>query len=234
MRPLPTSPESLPESHSKASRHALELGSSAIASNHRRSGAGSRSAYPWLLIAATSLAGAFCYLYLTKPVIAAPQATAPPSSPGVEEAEAATSPPAPAKPEAVAPATLSNPDASPFEETVLRMQHVVLATGPQNEDLGRLTIEVPVAYESGTIRWSRDDVALARSLLSRIDQHRAKTLALREEAVSLITEWDDLMIRSIPESALRADSPTLPENQGAGTADQAGFKSTETIEINER
>ncbi|GAA5484428.1 hypothetical protein [Haloferula sargassicola] len=240
MRPLPTTPESLTEPFSTAPGPALEIGSSVAAPNYRRSGPSDRTPYPWLLLASTTLAGVFCYLYLTKPIIAGSETTsensaAPPASASVP----ATTTPAPAdvsssKPEAVAPSTLPTTDASPFEETVLRMQHVVFASGPEEEDLGRLTIEVPVAYESGTVHWSMNDVEHARSLLARIQSYQQKARGLREEAVSLITEWDNLIIKSIPESSLRADSPTLPENQGTGTADQAAFKTTNTIEIHDR
>lgn len=239
MRPLPTTSEPLPRTHSTASDQTLEIGSSVPSANHRRSSSPTQSPYPWLLIASTSLAGLFCYLYLTKPVVGGPPvASEPPRQSGPAATQlkpevAAENLPT-SNPEPIAPAALPQSTGGPFEETVLRMQHVVVASGPKDEDLGRLTIEVPVAYESGTIHWSREDVVKARSLLARIGTYQSKALALRDEAVSLISEWDELMIRSIPETTLRADSPTLPENQGPGSADQAPFKSAETIQIKER
>lgn len=235
MRPLPTNP--LPATDIPAPR-TLELGPASAAPNHRRSAA-AHGAYPWLLLASTLLAGVFCFLYLTKPVIASnpsepvTAATAEPTAPAAADPAPVTKP-APASSEVVSPDTIEAPEHGPYEETNLRIQHVLGASAPDGTDLGRLTLDVPVLYQSGAIRWNRDDVTKARSLLSRIDAYQDRSRALREEAVMLISEWDNLIVSSIPEPALRADSPTLPENQGPGAADQAPLRSTEAIEIDAR
>ncbi|MBB5352350.1 hypothetical protein HNR46_002595 [Haloferula luteola] len=240
MRPLPTNPESLADSHPRTSRQTLELGSAVAVPNHRRSGSDSGSAYPWLLLLSTTLAGIFCYLYLTKPVLLTEGSTPAESSPAATTPALETPSESSQRTESMAPSQLATAPNDPFEETLLRMQHVVIATAPDPQamgddlELGRLTVEVPIHYESGTIRWTDTDVAEARQLFARISAYQGKARDLREEAVSLISDWDQLMIRSIPEAALRADSPTLPENQGNGTADQADFKSSETIELHER
>lgn len=214
----------------------LDLGPGSGSPNQRRGGA-AQQAYPWLLGIATLLAGVFCYLYITKPVIgttAVPAAEAG-AEPTIPE-PAATTPvepvaTTPAKPSVVSPTDLAEPAPDPFEETNLRIQHILAATGPDGEDLGRLTLEVPVLYESGNIRWTESDVAQARALLARIHDYQNRARDLRNEAVTLISEWDRMMVSSIPEAALRADSPTLPENQGPGTAQDAPLKSTEAIEL---
>ncbi|MCH7227157.1 hypothetical protein [Haloferula sp. A504] len=245
MRPLPTSPESLaPARPSVGAKPAtLELGPTQ-SSNQRRQTCPTQRAYPWLLGVSTLLAGVFCFLYITKPVIGA----AAPASGSEDSKSALNAPPAaaadvsspagpgeaPTKPSVVAPGALAGEERSPFEETNLRIQHILGATGPQGEDLGRITLDVPVLYESGVVRWTEEDVAKARSLLSRIQQHRQRSREIRDEAVGLIAEWDQLIIESIPERTLRADSPTLPENQGAGTAGDAPLKSTDSIEIDSR
>ena len=239
MRPLPTISEPLPSSRGERAGSVLpqtiELASANPASNQRRGSTHSHGAYPWLLLASTVLAGVFCVLYLTKPVIPAETtATQAPS-----EARPQAGPPAQtdgtaANPAAVPPGALAATPADPFEETNLRIQHVLAASGPNDEDLGRITLDVPVLYASGSIRWTRDDVSTARELLTRIRGYQTRSRELREEAVALISEWDALMLRSIPEPALRADSPTLPENQGSGTADAAELKSTESIKIESR
>lgn len=214
--------------------------------NQRRPAGAAAWIYPLLLITSTSMAGVFCHLYLNKPVIhtaALPTPQAPPTirPPRTEEAPPAaaeTTPPAetpadrdPARPSPAAPQRLAQASSSAFEETNLKIQHVLSAQGPGQQDLGRIVLDVPVVYPSGTIRWSQDDVAKARSLLTRLDAYQLKAAALRDEAVGLITEWDQLIVSSIPEPALRADSPTLPENQGEGTSGQSALDSSEVIEI---
>ncbi|MEM9237951.1 MAG: hypothetical protein AAGB14_14350, partial [Verrucomicrobiota bacterium] len=135
-----------------------------------------------------------------------------------------------AKPSAAEPQHLAG-NGNAFEETNLRIQHVLGAQSQQGDDLGRVILDVPVLYQSGAIRWTEDDVSKARSLLSRIGSYQEKSRALREEAVQLISEWDQLIVDSIPDEALRADSRTLPENQGIGAADNAHLNTTDSIEI---
>lgn len=241
MRPLPTSPESLAPARPPAATKpaTLELGPTQ-GSNQRRNSCPTQRAYPWLLGVSTLLAGAFCFLYITKPVIGTASSGADGASPalnaGPADAPGATGLPdeTPSKPAVVAPEALADEETSPFEETNLRIQHILGATGPRGEDLGRITLDVPVLYESGVVRWTEEDVAKARSLLARIHDHRQRSREIRDEAVGLIAEWDQLVIDSIPERTLRADSPTLPENQGAGTAGDAPLKSTESVEIEAR
>lgn len=220
----------------------LELGPTTPAGNQRRASGAVNRAYPWLLLTSTSMAAVFCTLYILKPVVQTI-----PANPVVQEtpAEDAEQPPGtivpapaaslpgdePTRPAAIEPQNLAQADHDGFEETNLRIQHVLGATGPGGEDLGKITLEVPVLYQSGSVLWTREDVSKARSLLTRLEDYQAKSRALRDEAVHLISEWDDLIIRSIPETTLRADSPTLPENQGVGTADAAPLRSTESIEI---
>lgn len=244
MRPLPTHTDDSPDfrppkAGSGKSVRTLDLNPTPNTANQRRHRCNLQRAYPWSLVASTVIAGVFCYLYLTKPVIQIGTKTPAP----VAESDAAATEPKPPEagdsaepsaPEVVEPRNLAAARAEAFEETNLRIQHVLGATGPDGEDLGRITLNVPVLYESAEIRWTRDDLATARSLLARIDQHQQKSRLLREEAVSLISEWDELIIRSVPDSALRADSPTLPENQGAGTAGSAALSSTQAIELDAR
>jgi hypothetical protein len=213
----------------------LSIGSG-HAPNLKRPASGVPAVYPWLLVISTGLCGLFCYLYLNKPVLPAHG----PEAVGATVSQGAVGPqsrPAPAgrkpdvKPEAVSPVAMNPTESRPFEETNLRIQHILGASSSEGEDLGKLTLSVPVLYKSGVIRWTQEDVEKARSLLTRIHQFRQRSTELREEAFALIDEWDRLMVGSIPEAALRADSRTLPENQGPGIADQAALKTTETIEL---
>lgn len=252
MRPLPTSPEKppaavVPPTPVAAEGHVLQL--KPKTSNNRRTSCPTQRAYPWLLVTSTVMAGVFCFLYLNKPVVvtsASGEADAPflsaapdisekiPKAMASKKATAALSDSLPgdeaAKPRTTEPQNLAG-DGNPFEETNLRIQHVIGAQSPQEDDLGRVILDVPVLYQSGTVRWTQDDVEKARSLLTRIGSYQEKSRALREEAIHLISEWDQLIVESIPDEALRADSRTLPENQGIGAADHAQLKTTESIEI---
>ena len=255
MRPLPTtSPDSSQDWSEKPTierKSKLELGPVAPASNQKRTACQTQRAYPWLLGTSTLMAAAFCYLYLTKPVImtgpSAPSETVggetqkTPQAPVASQDQIAKTTPAETSfpgdvtsPKPVEPQALASTNGEPFEETNLKIQHVLRATGPNSENLGTVTLNVPVSYQSGNIRWTTEDVTQAHSLLARIEQYREKSRNLQSEAISLIQEWDDLMVRSIPDNSLRADSPTLPENQGMGTATAAPLKTVDTIEIEDR
>lgn len=249
MRPLPTTPESLSTSSSDAqligATRTVELRLPAQGTNQRRNTCAVQRAYPWLLFTSTAMAAVFCALYISKPVLQVPPANRAgvEVAPMTKEQAPGTIVKAPAKvlpgdggsrPAAVEPQGMASSDDNGFEETNLRIQHVLGATGPDGQDLGRLTLEVPVLYQSGAVRWSREDVSKARSLLTRLEDYQTKSRSLRDEAVLLISEWDELIVHSIPEVTLRADSPTLPENQGAGTATDAPLRSTDAIEIDAR
>lgn len=214
--------------------------------------------YPVLLFFSTALAGLFCYLYLTKPVIIAhplavpepipiteqPAATSPvaPATAQPADANPADSPPAAAQESATAtpPSLLPNPHALPgdqaqpttqaaadprglpapssgvgfgFEETNLKVQHVLTAQG-DGIDLGKIILDVPVVYESRRLRWTPQDLHDARAVLIRLASYQDKLRNLKAEGASIRDSWNQIMTRSIPTDALRADSPSLPENQG--------------------
>lgn len=251
MRPLPTSPELLPtvgpQKAATADDRVLRL--SPPSANQRRSSCPTQSAYPWLLVVSTLMAGVFCFLYISKPVIvtesaletatalsASPvpvpaQEIGPNIRPAAEPALADVLPgDRSEKPHTTEPAALRG-QGDAFEETNLRIQHVLGAETTWGDDLGRIVLDVPVLYQSGQVRWTQEDVSKARALLSRIGSYQERSRELREEAVQLISEWDQLVVSSIPETALRADSPTLPENQGMGVAEEAKLNTTDSIEI---
>lgn len=239
----------------------LELGPlhhSTPSPNRRASSSGSaQRSYPWLLLASTGLAAVFCGLYLTKPVIAAgvsqslpdaPFEPAPPLPPGPAAAKpapkqvasllpnAATLPgDRGAKPQATDPRVLKSAEAGPaasYEETNLRIQHVLKAQGPSGEDLGKIMLEVPVLYGSRSLRWTPAEISRARELLARIGDYQEKTRALQNEGSALLSEWSALVGDSVPTSVLRADSPSLNRDTQLNPAE--GLDSTEAIEIQNR
>jgi hypothetical protein len=238
-------------------------------SNRRKHGQGS-GAYPFLLLLSTAVAGLFCYLYLTKPVIVEATNVSPTAPPAVIEEKpvvavppvaAPTPAPAPQTPAAkpaVAPTlalapssqklpgddTPSAASAQPrkvvskagfngFEETNLRIQHVLIAEAPGGAR-NRLEFEVPVLYRSRNLRWSSTEVAQARELLGKLADYQERNRALRAEGIVLLDAWNHLVNRSIPGSVLRADSPSLPANQdeAKGTSQPSVLDTTEAIRLN--
>jgi len=226
------------------------------AANRRANSCGVNRVYPWLMVLSTAVAALFCLLYITKPVIVpAPAMIAPgipaPSTPRaaaqqqeIEEIPAMALLPAGDKlpgeaGRAVQPApvdpreVMATPSAgSVFEETNLRIQHILTAEAPGGH-LDRIVLDVPVLYQSRGLRWTAAEVEEARQLLVGLMDHQERSRALRAEAMVLLDSWDSLVERSIPATELRADSPSLPFNQqdAAAAARPAGFLSSETIKI---
>lgn len=208
-------------------------------------------AYPWLLLVSTSLAGLFCLMYITKPVMLASSSakalTAYPDKPTITNVDEPKSAAAPAAPnlmpsanrlpgesqKAAARPVLPHPAADrSFEETNLRVQHILTAETPDGL-IARIDIDVPVIYQSRNLRWTAAEVAEARALLIRLANYQEKSQMLRAEGVDLRASWNRLVGSSIPVGDLRADSPTLLTNQqdAAATPRQAGMNSMESIQI---
>lgn len=213
--------------------------------------------YPWLLFTSTAIAALFCFMYITKPVIMASQGPLPniPENritpekvaavtasaksasflpdhdrlPGEKASQLPASIPAREMGGPSHPATTAD---SPFEQTNLRIQHILTAEAPGGH-LAKIDLEVPVLYQSGNIRWTPAEVAEARGLLSRLSDYQEKSRMLREEGDGLLAAWNHLIERSIPANALRADSPSLPTNQqdAANAPRPAGLNTTESIKI---
>ncbi len=207
-------------------------------------------AYPWLLFASTAIAALFCLLYITKPVIVpapamiapvavgpvagpAPLAAAPANlMPGRDSLPGESGPqtqPVPSDPREAMPGTSS---ASEFEETNLRIQHILTAEAPGG-NLDRIILDVPVLYQSRRLRWTADEVAAARGLLVRLMDYQERCQILRSEGVELLDAWNRVIEKSIPITELRADSPSLPANQqdAAGMPRPSGMTTTDSIHI---
>lgn len=181
--------------------------------------------YPWLLFASTAVAATFCLAYISKPVIL----TSPAPTPLVQGQKefAANNPTDPGRTDTMIPdgnslpgtegsVTGGNPPATPlasdFEETNIRIQHVLDAEFPSG-DVSRIIVDVPVLYHSRSLRWTQEEAARARVLLDRLAVYQDRIRNLRSEGTGLLDEWNSLMTGSIPGEALRADSPSLPANQ---------------------
>lgn len=207
--------------------------------------------YPWLLMGSTLVAGFFCYLYMTKPVfLPAPEPTV--LNPGVispsgpTPAAALGNSPGPSsdrlpgdnlvtnRPTPVDPrnaAFRKSGGDGIYEETNLRVQHVLTAEAPGGE-VNRIVLNVPVLYKSRNLRWSQQDVAKARDLLTRLADYQERSRALRAEGITLLDAWNRLIDRSIPAAGLRADSPSLTTNQTeSGQTTPAALDTTDSIRI---
>jgi hypothetical protein len=233
------------------------LGTSAAgfsASNRRASpGCAAQRAYPWLLFLSTAFAAVFCFLYITKPVLIPGPAMIAPGSPiKMPMPDASSPPPAPAASASLLPAGDSLPgegDAHPiptdprrvaavppaashYEETNLRIQHVLTAEAPGGQ-MDRIILDVPVLYQSRNLRWTAEEVVAARELLIRLMDYQDKCRSLRAEGISLLEAWNQLIERSIPTAQVRADSPSLPANQedAADAPRPTGLMSNESIQI---
>jgi hypothetical protein len=249
MKPLPAQTPSVIRSTDSAMPSLPEvLASTPVAysaSNRRVSSCATQRAYPWLLVASTGIAAVFCLMYITKPVIMVSQGTPPPfeKEPIVAKAISTASPSTMLPdqnrlPGEKTPAnnvrnalSLSHSETA-FEQTNLRVQHILTAEAPGGH-LAKIDIDVPVLYQSRNLRWTTAEVAEARDLLARLADYQEKTRSLRSEGVDLLDSWNRLVERSIPSGELRADSPTLPMNQqdAADLSRPAILDTTESIQI---
>lgn len=264
MNPLPAD-GSVPESFGASALGGGSSGAHDAFFNRRKHSSGS-AAYPFLLLLSTCVAGLFCYLYLTKPVITEAAPVPPVATPvTVEEKPLAAAPPVSA-PAPVVQAPVEKPIAPPslplapssqrlpgdavpsaaaprkaigktganlFEETNLRIQHVLIAEAPGGAR-NRLEFEVPVLYRSRNLRWSPAEVAQARELLGKLADYQEKNRILRAEGLVLLDAWNHLINRSIPGGVLRADSPSLPANQdeAEGSPQPSALDTNEAIRLN--
>ena len=229
----------------------LPLANAPYSAANRKSQAGQiHRIYPWLLMASTLVAAFFCYLYMTKPLfLPAPEPTVlnpgsiPPSgspsslalgnAPGPATdrlpGDPASNRPTPADPRTAA--FRKSGGNGPYEETNLRVQHVLTAEAPGGE-VNRISLDVPVLYRSRNLRWNQQDVAKARDLLTRLTDYQERSRALRAEGLTLLDAWNRLIDRSIPAAGLRADSPSLTANQAeTGQSTPGTLDSTDAILI---
>ncbi len=211
-------------------------------SNRRASNCPSQRVYPFMLFASTGVAGMFCLMYITKPFIQASQAVSPTieSQPVFVKTSSAPASSSmmpdkdrlPGEKPVGVPSSSTTQSGNPFEQTNLRIQHILTAEAPGGH-VSRIDLDVPVLYQSRNLRWTPAEVAEARELLIRLADYQEKSRSLRLEGVELLDSWNRLIERSIPATDLRADSPTLPTNQqdAADAPRPAGLDTTELIQI---
>ena len=211
-------------------------------SNRKMTGYPIQRVYPWLLFASTAIAATFCLAYISKPVILANSG----NGSSLSELPSLAKSTRPSEDTKILPGKLAlpgddaisptnsgtpaSPLASDFEETNIRIQHVLDAESPGGE-INRIVIDVPVLYQSRNLRWNQQDAAEARNLLAQLDEYQADIRALRERGRGLRDQWSNLMARTIPADALRADSPSLPTNQIDPMSPSEPSDTIETIKL---
>ena len=253
MKPLPAQSHAGVESSDRVMQSLASdlatVAASHSSSNRRAATCRVPQLYPWLLVASTALAAVFCLMYITKPFIGTQRDVSPlePTTPVMAKSLGATSPLASLMPShdrlpgEKSPLDTSRDGAIPgrvtaapvaFEQTNLRIQHILTAEAPGGHQ-SRINLDVPVLYQSRSLRWTASEVAEARALLARLADYQEKSLTLRTEGAELLDAWNHLIARSIPAGDLRADSPTLPANQedSVDAPRPAGLDTRELIQI---
>lgn len=112
-------------------------------------------------------------------------------------------------------------EGSPYEATELKVERSLLAAefpvgaaaDSEPSWKQKILISIPVVHRSRTLSWTKEDVAEARNLATRLKAHIEKSKALRAEAEGIIEDWQKLVRRGTPEMVLGVDSPSLTSNE---------------------
>lgn len=102
-----------------------------------------------------------------------------------------------------------------WESTNLKVQHI-LSADSGNGQLEKIILDVPVRYETRTMRWTVHDIEKARDVLGRLMIYERDLNNLRKQGVTILQDWNTLLEHTVPAPALRADSPSIPYNHGHG------------------
>ena len=194
--------------------------------------------YKFLLIFSTLAAVFFCWLYVTKPtqiIQASPLQTASmtpladnhnpttkegtqqhivdaPSLPGLSSAENKEITPSNANDGVELAPSDSTTQLVGYEETNDAIQHVLIAKSESTSE--RIILEVPVIYQTRGLRFSPAESNEAGRILRALKIYHSQIKKLHTDGVNIQKAWDQLLIKSQPIEALRADSPSLPQNTG--------------------
>ncbi len=119
-----------------------------------------------------------------------------------------------------------------WENTNLKVQHILRADSG-NGELEKIILNVPVRYETRTMRWTTENIAQARAILSRLMVYERDLNNLRQQGQGILQDWNSLLGSTVPATVLRADSPSLPYNQGYGTQPEDLPNSSSVIQVDE-
>ncbi|SHK33167.1 hypothetical protein SAMN02745181_3630 [Rubritalea squalenifaciens DSM 18772] len=117
-----------------------------------------------------------------------------------------------------------------WEETNDRVQHII--TAQRNGNSERLIIEVPVIYMTRGMRLGPGQAEEARRILKAMEIYQDRINKLQQDGENISKAWNSLLMSTQPVEALRADSPSLPQNNNP-SADTLKENSSATISIDE-
>ncbi|MDG0993714.1 MAG: hypothetical protein P8O22_03165 [Akkermansiaceae bacterium] len=100
-----------------------------------------------------------------------------------------------------------------WEKTNLKVQHILSADVGMTEN-EKIIINVPVLYQTRSMRWTPEQMVKARDVLERLMLYERDLSKLRKEGLDIMTSWNHIIRDTIPAGSLRADSPSLPYNHG--------------------
>lgn len=119
-----------------------------------------------------------------------------------------------------------------WENTNLKVQHILRADAG-NGELEKIILNVPVRYETRTMRWDTGNIEQARNILARLMIYERDLNNLRQQGKGILKDWDNLIGSTVPATVLRADSPSLPYNHGSGTQPKDLPDSAAVIQVDE-
>jgi|GEM_PF-608584 hypothetical protein len=100
-----------------------------------------------------------------------------------------------------------------WEKTNLKVQHILSADVGMTEN-EKIIINVPVLYQTRSMRWTPQQMVKARDVLERLMLYERDLSKLRKEGLDIMASWNHIIRDTIPAGSLRADSPSLPYNHG--------------------
>jgi len=117
-----------------------------------------------------------------------------------------------------------------WENTNLKVQHILSADSGSGE-LEKIILNVPVRYETRSMRWTPEDIKKARNVLARLMVYERDLNNLRQQGKGILKDWNSLLENTVPSEVLRADSPSLPYNQGYGVQPSVLPDSSSVIKV---
>ncbi len=123
--------------------------------------------------------------------------------------------------------------AAGWERTNLKVQHILSADAGSGEH-EKIVINVPVLYETRSMRWTPEQIEKAREVLGRLMLYERSLSNLRKEGTEILADWNQIIKDTVPAESLRADSPSLPYNHGQGVDPVALPGSATAIQVEDK
>ncbi|MFK7910268.1 MAG: hypothetical protein AB8F34_06655 [Akkermansiaceae bacterium] len=124
-------------------------------------------------------------------------------------------------------------DGSGWEKTNLKVQHILSADAGTGEN-EKIVINVPVLYQTRSMRWTPDKIEKAQDVLARLMLYERSLSNLRKDGEDIVADWNAIIRDTVPASALRADSPSLPYNHGQSNGATELPGSSSVIQVEEK